>query len=166
MMNKTHGIYVGYLYHKYETLFNSISILLSLFVLIIIIKIYIINSNAQLIMGPIIVSNYPLFIVDLLCGVLLLVLLFKHIPSISIIQWTGNHSLVYYFFSGAVPFIISSLFHKTALPNQSYLSVFIVFCIVYVISTLLTKIIYILWPTLEIKVSEPLHEVENVASKE
>ena len=159
-------LFTGYLYHKYETLFNSINILLLLSILIIILKIYIINSNAQLIMGPIIVNNYPLFITDLLCVTLWLVLLFKHMPSIKMIQWTGSHSLVYYFLCGAVPFIVSKLFHKTELPSQSYFSVLIVFCVVYLISTLLTKIIYILWPTLETKASGQSHEAENGALKE
>ena len=159
-------LFAGYLYHKYETLFNSIIILLLLSVLMIIIKIYIINNEEQLIMGPIIVSNYPLFIIDILCVILWLISIFKHIPSNRIIQWTGSHSLVYYFLCGAVPFMVSKLFHKTTLPRQSYFSVIIVFCIVYVISTLLTKVIYILWPTLETKASAQSHEVENVASAE
>ena len=159
-------LFAGYLYRKYETHFNNISILLSLLIVFILIKIYIIHTDAQLIMGPIIVSNYPLFIVDLLCAVLLMVGIFKHLPSVRFIEWTGSHSLVYYFLCGAVPFIVSRLFHKTALPTQSYLSVWIVFCVVYIVSTLLTKVIYMLWPTLETKVSEPSYKAENAASAE
>ena len=159
-------LFAGYLYHKYETLFNSISILLLLSVFFFIIKIYIINSHAQLIMGPIIVSNYPLFIADLLCAVLWLVLIFKHLPSVRLIQWTGSHSLIYYFLCGAVPFIVSRLFQKTAIPNQNYLAILIVFCVVYLVSTLLTKVIYMLWPTLETKVAEPSYKAENDALAE
>lgn len=159
-------LFAGYLYRKYETYFNNISILLSLFILFILIKIYIIYIDAQLIMGPIIVSNYPLFIADLLCAVLLMVGIFKQLPSVRLVEWTGSHSLVYYFLCGAVPFIVSRLFHKTALPTQSYLSVLIVFCVVYIVSTLLAKVIYMLWPTLETKVSELSHKAENAASTE
>ena len=159
-------LFAGYLYRKYETHFNNISILLSLLIVFILIKIYIIHTDAQLIMGPIIVSNYPLFIADLLCAVLLMVGIFKQMPSVRLIEWTGSHSLVYYFLCGAVPFIVSRLFHKTALPTQSYLSVWIVFCVVYIVSTLLTKVIYMLWPTLETKASGPSHKAENAASAE
>lgn len=159
-------LFAGYLYRKYETYFNNISILLSLFIFFILIKIFIIHTDAQLIMGPIIVSNYPLFIADLLCAVLLMVGIFKQLPSVRLVEWTGSHSLVYYFFCGAVPFIVSRLFHKTALPTQSYLSVLIVFCVVYIVSTLLAKVIYMLWPTLETKVSELSHKAENAASTE
>jgi fucose 4-O-acetylase-like acetyltransferase len=159
-------LFTGYLYRKYESYFNNISILLSLFIIYIFLKIYIIYTDAQFILGPIIVSNYPIFIVDLLCAVLLMAGIFKHLPSVRFIEWTGSHSLVYYFLCGAVPFIVSRLFHTTALPRQSYLSILVVFCVVYIVSTLLTKIIYMIWPTLETKVSEPSHEAENVASAE
>lgn len=142
-------LFTGYLYRKYETRFNNISILLSLLIVFILIKIFIIHTNAQLILGPIIVSNYSLFIADLLCGVLLMAGIFKQLPSVRLIEWTGSHSLVYYFICGAVPFIVSRLFHKTTLPIQSYLSVLVVFCVVYIVSTLLTKVIYMLWPTLK-----------------
>lgn len=142
-------LFTGYLYHKYETRFNNISILLSLLIVFILIKIFIIHTNAQLILGPIIVSNYPLFIADLLCAVLLMAGIFKQLPSVRLIEWTGSHSLVYYFICGAVPFMVSRLFHKTTLPIQSYLSVLVVFCVVYIVSTLLTKVIYMLWPTLK-----------------
>ena len=142
-------LFTGYLYRKYETRFNNISILLSLLIVFILIKIFIIHTNAQLILGPIIVSNYPLFIADLLCAVLLMVGIFKQLPSVRLIEWTGSHSLVYYFICGAVPFMVSRLFHKTTLPIQSYLSVLVVFCVVYIVSTLLTKVIYMLWPTLK-----------------
>ena len=142
-------LFTGYLYRKYETRFNNISILLSLLIVLILIKIFIIHTNAQLILGPIIVSNYPLFIADLLCAVLLMAGIFKQLPSVRLIEWTGSHSLVYYFICGAVPFMVSRLFHKTTLPIQSYLSVLVVFCVVYIVSTLLTKVIYMLWPTLK-----------------
>lgn len=142
-------LFTGYLYRKYETRFNNISILLSLLIVFILIKIFIIHINAQLILGPIIVSNYSLFIADLLCGVLLMAGIFKQLPSVRLIEWTGSHSLVYYFICGAVPFMVSRLFHKTTLPIQSYLSVLVVFCVVYIVSTLLTKVIYMLWPTLK-----------------
>lgn len=142
-------LFTGYLYRKYETRFNNISILLSLLIVFILIKIFIIHINAQLILGPIIVSNYSLFIADLLCGVLLMAGIFKQLPSVRLIEWTGSHSLVYYFICGAVPFMVSRLFHKTTLPIQSYLSVLVVFCVVYIVSTLLTKVIYMLWTTLK-----------------
>ncbi len=142
-------LFTGYLYRKYESYFNNIAILLSLLIIFILIKTYIIYTDAQLILGPIIVSNYPLFIADLLCAVLLMAEIFKQLPSVRLIEWTGSHSLVYYFICGAVPFMVSRVFHKTALPIQSYLSILVVFCVVYIVSTLLTKVIYMLWPTLK-----------------
>ena len=60
---------LGYLYHRYEESFqrfNNLYTIIILFAITGLIKYTILHNNLQIIVGPIIVSNYPLFILDLL----------------------------------------------------------------------------------------------------
>ena len=139
-------LFIGYSYHKYEAIFNRINTITYRFILLIIvciIKYYMIYYNdMQFIFGPIIVSNYFLFIIDLLLTSLLLIHLFKRLPSVKMIEWTGSHSIAYYFICGGVPMIVSKVLYKMNIMNQSYFSILCVFIIVYAISTGITWLIY------------------------
>lgn len=139
-------LYIGYSYHKYEAIFNRINTITYRFILLIIvciIKYYMIYyDNMQFIFGPIIVSNYFLFIIDLLLTSLLLIHLFKRLPSVKMIEWTGSHSIAYYFICGGVPMIISNILYQMNMISQSYLSILCVFIMVYAVSTGITWLIY------------------------
>ena len=96
-------LYIGYSYHRYEYVFNkinNISYTSLLFLIVCIIKYIIYKESIQLVFGPIIVSNYLVFIIDLLTTSLLLIQLFKRLPSLRLIEWTGSHSIAYYFICG------------------------------------------------------------------
>ena len=138
-------LYIGYIYQRYEFVFNkinTISYTLLLFIIVCIIKYVIYKEKIQLVFGPIIVANYLIFIIDLLCISLLLVHIFKLLPSFKIIEWTGSHSIMYYFICGGVPLIISKLFHYINYYNKGYLYILCVFLVVYAVCTGITWTIY------------------------
>ncbi len=138
-------LFIGYFYHRYEFVFNKINTIAYtslLFILVCFIKYIIYRYNIQLVFGPITVANYPVFIIDLLSSSLLLIHIFKLLPSQKIIEWTGSHSIMYYFICGGVPMIISKVFHKININNIEYQYIFCVFLIVYAICTGITWIIY------------------------
>ncbi len=134
----------GYIFRHFENHFNhfQLKLLPILTILLIVRKLTIYKTEGQYIFGPIVVSNYPLFVIDLIIGILLLVTIFKQLPSNYLIQWTGSHSIVYYFICGGVPLISSKLFNMLGFTFKGYLSIIIVFFVVYFVSTLITWIIY------------------------
>ena len=138
-------LFTGYFYHRYERIINYINTIIYtslLFIIVCIIKYIIYKNNMQLVLGPIIVSNYPIFIIDLLCSSLLLIQIFKRLPSIKMIEWTGAHSIVYYFLCGGIPVVISTIFHHMNITDNSYLYILGVFIVVYLVSTGVTWLIY------------------------
>ena len=138
-------LYIGYIYHRYEYLFNrinTISFTSLLFIEVCINKSIIYKNNIQLVLGPIIVSDYFIFIIDLLVTSLFLIQLFKRLPSSKLIEWTGSHSIAYYFICGGVPMMTSTIFHKLNINNTGYLYILGVFLIVYFVCSGLTWLIY------------------------
>jgi fucose 4-O-acetylase-like acetyltransferase len=136
---------LGYIYHQHEervNKINNLTIITTLLLSVIFIKLYILKTDAQLIFGPIIVSNYLLFIGDIILTTLLLVYFFRLLPTVKLIQWTGRHSLVYYFICGAVPLIVSKIFHIIGFYSNSYFVIFLVFVVVYLFATIITWMIY------------------------
>lgn len=141
---------MGYLYHKYEAAFDKISKRLLVPVLVILlslIKIYGHTSNADLMIWYIHITDYPLFIADISVCSLLMILVFKSLPDIKWLGWTGSHCLVYYFMCGGVPLITSTLFNKAGHPyNGNYLYVMAALAMVYAGTTAITYIIYRYFP--------------------
>ena len=136
---------LGFLYHKHE---NALMWLEKpVFVLLLALsvaacKAIILTHDVQLVLGPIIVSHFPLFIIDQLLGIALLTSLFKHLPSIPFMQWTGSHSLVYYFICGGVPLSIGALLHRVGFTNQDYLHILLAFILVYFVSSVIVFLVY------------------------
>ncbi len=139
-------LYLGFLYHQKEEVlnrFNSIYYTFSLFFILLILKIYIIYNGISMIIYPIIVSNIPVFLADSIVSILLMTNIAKLLPKNRIIEWTGAHSLVYYFFCGGVPFTISTVFEKTGFPyNGDYYRVILAFLIVYAATSLIAWTVY------------------------
>lgn len=136
---------LGYLYHCHESLiqrFNTPYTLFFLILFLILLKIMIWKQDLQMVLGPIMVENFYLFVLDLVLSIGFLTSLFKRFPSIKIIEWTGSHSLVYYFICGGVPLIIGILFRHLGWPYQHYYDIILPFILVYIFSTVITYIIY------------------------
>lgn len=134
-------ICLGYLYHKHEAHFQRFNTPLSLSLLVLLfiaIKIYVWHEGVSLLICPVNISNYPLFISDSCCFILILIVLFRRLPEICCLSWTGKHSLIYYFFCGAVPMATARILEATGLPcdNRYWLMPF-AFVLVYAFTTLI-----------------------------
>lgn len=136
----------GYFYHKYERVFNSINPILYLsflFLLLIIIKVYEYMSGVNMLIWHIHITNYPIFLVDVIVCSLFMTQLCKSLPSCKWIEWTGSHSLVYYFFCGGVPLLTSKIFERINFGYEgNYLHVIVAFMTVYLITTIITWFVY------------------------
>lgn len=140
---------MGYLYHKYESSFHSINPIQSLSllaVLAIVIKIYEYINGVNMLIWPIHINHYPLFLIDIIICNLLMLLLVKIIPVnkwTKWIIWTGRHSIVYYFLCGGIPLMVSIFFEKINYNyNGNYLHVMIALILTYSLTTILTWGIY------------------------
>lgn len=114
-------LYVGYLFHQFNSFFNIIknklysSILL---ITLIIIKIY--EYNANLPMRIIDIENVYLFIADMITWLIFIFTIIDNIPKCRIIEWTGRHSIIYYFLCGGCPMIVSILLNKIGIAYNGY----------------------------------------------
>lgn len=137
---------VGYFYHKYEQVFNKINNLPCtsiLFILLIAIKTYEHITHVELVVWHIHITNYPLFLIDTSICSLLMIQVFKTLPSQKWLSWTGKHSLVYYFLCGGIPLIISKIFiYSNITYHGNYLYVILAFILVYMTTTIITYLIY------------------------
>ena len=135
----------GYMYHHIENIINTkrnIYMMILLLIAVMIVKYMVLTTCTDMVFGPIIVSNYPLFIIDLILTTILLVNIFQFLPNCKIIQWTGSHCLVYYFICGAIPLLTSKLLHTIGVYSNNYIMILMVFLLVYLIATMITWIIY------------------------
>lgn len=143
---------MGYLYHRNEVFFSKLqtrSYTLLLFLLLACVKIYGQCTHADMIIWYINVTNYPLFIADITICTLLFVQLFKMLPTAMWLNWMGRHSLVYYFFCGGVPLLVSKLFIKAGMVySGNYLLVVIALILVYLATTFIAFIVYRYFPFL------------------
>lgn len=143
----------GYLYHAYEAKIDRavniriVCIALACFAAV---KATVYLSASASIINPVFITSYPLFLTDMFLGMLLAVSLFKHLPKSFILEWTGRHSLVYYFFCGGSPLMATLLLQILGLPYSGcYLEVAAAFVITYLIDTAITWSVYrfIPWTT-------------------
>lgn len=137
-------LYSGYVYHQHQHLFHSINKpLLSSILLLILILIKIYEYHVDLPMRNIAIDNAPLFLADTAVWLLLVAFAISYIPRCKMIEWTGQHCIVYYFLCGGCPLIISMLMNKIGIPYDGYLYRYlIVLLLVYMLITALTWLIY------------------------
>lgn len=140
---------MGYLYHQYEYLFRSISkisYLSFLAILLIIIKIYEFTNGVNMLIWPIHINHYPMFLIDIITCSLFMLQLTKIIPInkwTQWIAWTGRHSIVYYFLCGGIPLMISVFLEKINIHyDGNYLYVMVALLLVYCLTTLIAWGIY------------------------
>lgn len=142
----------GYSYHRYERGFHTInhpSYTSLLFLFLIIIKVYEYMNGVEMLIWPICINHYPLFLADILVCSLFMIQLCKALPSCKWLEWTGAHSLVYYFLCGGVPLITSKAFERMGWNyGGNYLLVLAAFVMVYLITSVITWFIYRYLPVL------------------
>ena len=139
-------LYSGYLYHQYRDFFHTINKpLYSLLLLLILIVIKVYEYHVDLPMRNIAIESAPLFLADTIVWLLFVVSIIKYIPHARMIEWTGQHCIIYYFLCGGCPLIISMLMNKIGIPYNSYFYRYLLaVLLVYLLSTALTwLIIYI-----------------------
>lgn len=137
-------LYLGYLYHQYKDCFHTINkplYTLLLLIILIIIKVY--EYHVDLPMRNIAIENVPLFLADSIVWLLLIISVIRYIPSCKLIEWTGQHCIVYYFLCGGCPMIISMLMNMIGLPYDGFLYRYLLdFVLVFMLTTAITWLIY------------------------
>ena len=137
-------LYIGYVYHQYNKYFITIKKPLFSFILVfilVLIKVY--EYHLNLPMRNIAIENAPLFLVDSGVWLLFVISIINYIPRSQMIEWTGQHCIVYYFLCGGCPLIVSMLMNKVGLPYDGIFWHFLfVFVVVYSLTTCLTYFIY------------------------
>lgn len=135
-------LYLGFIFHKKEEVFNRfnniyyISILL---LILIIIKIYVVETDVKMIIDPIVITNVPVFLSDSFVVIILMTSIAKQLPRMRMTEWTGRHSLIYYFLCGGVPLMVSIAFNKAGFPcESSFYRVLIAFITVYILTSIIT----------------------------
>ena len=136
-------LYLGYLYNKHKAVFNTINkpyISLLLLSILILIKVY--EYQVDLPMRNIAIENAPLFLADAITWLLLIVSLIPFIPNNKLIEWTGRHSITYYFLCGGCPLIVAMTMNIIGFAYEGYFYRFILaFILVYILASLLTWLI-------------------------
>ncbi len=118
------------------------SVVLAEAALLIALKVLIYENNLFLTIQPVHVSSWLYLLADGLLGAVCLTALCRVIPRLPFIEWTGRHSLIYYFICGGVPFTVTLLFAKAGFPYDGfYPPVILAFIIVYLSATLITWIL-------------------------
>ena len=139
-------LYMGYYLRRNKHLFDKITskkAILFLFVGVVILKYWEHQHQFFLTMEPIIVTSFFILLLDGIITTLFLIAICRIIPNISPITWTGKHSLVYYFFCGAVPTAISMGLLKVGfIYDGQYWHILVAFLLVYLLSTFITWGVY------------------------
>ena len=137
-------LYSGYIFHQYQEYFNTINKLLYSSILLLIlnmIKVY--EYHIDLPMRNIAIENVPLFLADSFIWLLFVISIIKYIPHCKMIEWTGKHSIIYYFVCGGCPLTVSMVFNKIGFAYNGHLyRYFLATLLVYLMATVLTWIIY------------------------
>ena len=137
---------LGWLFRQCERrlswLFTPAAFML-LLLLVVGVKLLVIHYGVTLIIEPVYVSSYPVFIIDTALFILMLLSLIRQVPHVRLLSWFGKRSLVVYFFCGAIPFGVSLLMTRVGMPyNGRYLPVFLVFVLVVVVAAVVSWAIY------------------------
>lgn len=152
-------LYLGWSFHKHERVMmklEGIGFTVLFLLTVVVLKDYEYNYSISMLVEPIAVGNWLVFIADIATTTLLMVNLSKELESVCsqnalmrAIEWTGRHSLIYYFFCGAVPLTVSMVFDSCGINyHGSYIRVLIVFLLVYFLTSLIAWIVYRYFPFL------------------
>ena len=143
-------LYLGYVFHRYKDVLHTINNpLYSLLLLLVLIFIKIYEYHTDFPMRNVAIENMPLFMADVVAWLLLVISVIPYIPHCRMIEWTGQHCIVYYFLCGGCPLIISMLMSKLNFAYEDYLYRYMLtLLLVYMLTTALTWLIYRYFPFL------------------
>ena len=100
-------------------------------------------QGITLLVEPIRVNNWYVFVFDALVCTLFLVSLAKQLKSVAWLEWTGRRSLVYYFFSGGIPLVVSTLLQRIDMGySVHYYRVLLAFLLVYALTSIIAWAVY------------------------
>lgn len=120
-----------------------------LLVLFLTAKLLVIDKQISLLVNPLRISNFIIFLTSTLSFIFLLIVLARQIPECKWLQWIGRHSLVYYFFCGAAPALVTFLLRRLGLSyTGNYLLVLLAFSLVVALTTIIAFLIYRYLPKL------------------
>lgn len=137
-------LFVGYAYHRHEARIKVSNCCVAAALLALIgIKAYVAMEGTTLTIWHINVSNYAVFVANIAADCLALFGLFRRLPPCKVLEWTGRHSLVYYFLCGGVPLLLSKTAARFGFAYAGcYMQVVVVFVAVYAVASATTWAIY------------------------
>jgi hypothetical protein len=107
--------------------------------IVVALKYMVMTCHLTFTLEPLHVSSFALLLLDGMAGALLIIGICRRIPQFTSLQFIGRHSLIYYFFCGAVPMAVSMVLNKCGMPYQgSYWQVLLAFIIVCIGATVVT----------------------------
>ncbi|MBO4851920.1 MAG: acyltransferase [Prevotella sp.] len=107
--------------------------------IVVVMKYMVVTCHLTFTLEPLHVSSFALLLLDGMAGALLIIGICRRIPQFTSLQFIGRHSLIYYFFCGAVPMAVSMVLNKCGMPYQgSYCQVLLAFIIVCIGTTAIT----------------------------
>ena len=114
-------------------------VMVMLIAMVVALKYMVVTCHLTFTLEPLHVSSFALLLLDGMAGVLLIISICRRIPQLTFLQFIGHHSLIYYFFCGAVPMAVSMALNKCGMPYQgSYWQVLLAFIIVCISATAIT----------------------------
>ena len=138
-------LYAGYVYRHFEKEIDGVPqrwLVVVSVLTVVVLKLFILHGSEQMEIGLITVSNYPLFVADMLAAVFFMATIFKQMPRIGFLAWTGSHTLVYYFFCGGVPLAVSMMLERVGFAYSGLPSLAVAFVLVYLLATAVAFLFY------------------------
>ena len=134
-------LFAGMMCRKKQLLphFQQPRILIILALVIVGIKWMVTSADMTLTMEPINVGSFAVLLVDGMAGAVLIVGVCRHLPDNALLQFTGKHSLTYYFICGATPMAVCLALKKMGFSYSGhYWQVIITFILVFLTATVIT----------------------------
>lgn len=131
-------LYLGYIFHRFENSFQLINhpiFIIICFIAVIAIKYIEMIFIIKLLIEPVCINNYLIFMIDMILSILTMVAFTKYLPTIQPIKWTGRWSLYYYFICGAVPMTITKILELFMPYKGSFLSLVIASCLTWILAS-------------------------------
>ena len=136
-------LYAGWLYRQHEPALKvNLRLAPVSMVLLVLIKIYIQRQHESWVIDGVLVSCYPLFLLDMILGIQLLLVLSQLLPPTRLLNYIGRNSLYYYFFCGAAPMAVATVLRYCSFPyTGTYWRVGVAFLLVILLSTAIVAVV-------------------------